>query len=184
MKTLPLCALLLLALTVSSGSWFADDGGTVACPAMPGTAGTFADCTKAKCSWDGQSKLMDCPCVVKDDVASVTSGECMDGTDRVLQSRYPGVASMGICTSATNYWADCLGVQCGPDHDGGTRCACRVTTSKDMPPGQYVIVGVSKDGAPAACASDVYYSSAAPGQVFAASSVLGSGTPAISWVYP
>lgn len=155
------------------------------CPAEPGIGGTFADCTRAKCRWDGETRDMTCTCVVLENTTAVTTGGCRPGTERSLESRYPGVAAIGVCTSATNFWGDCLGVPCGPDADGVTECACRVTTSQNDPPAnQYVIVGTGAEGAAEACSSGVYASSATPSGVFQASSVLGSGSPAISWVYP
>lgn len=141
------------------------------CPAMEGLAGSFADCTQAPCEWKEGGSTMSCACRVKSNVPSTTSGTCQPGTKDALQSRYSLVESMGVCTSATNRWGFCLDIKCSPGVDGGTKCECTTVTSSAYSSNQYVIVG----GNPATCS--VYYSSATPGQVLAATAFLRCKQP-------
>ena len=141
------------------------------CPAMEGLAGSFADCTRAPCVWKEGQSTMSCACRVKSNVASTTSGACQPGTKEALQSRYSLVESMGVCTGATNRWAFCLDIKCSPGVDGRTICECTTVNSAEYSSSQYVIVG----GSPETCSVD--YSSATPGQVFAATAFLRCKQP-------
>lgn len=156
-------------------------------------AESFADCTQAENCAPGDSGIAVCSCVSADS-DSVTTGGCQPAAAGKLQSRYPGVPQMAVCTSATNEWADCLGVACDVDENGTPQCYCKVATSAPLSSEQYVIVGAGWDAAGQVCASDVRNSSATPGQVFDATSVLRRGRsrtadetvtsdPTISWVY-
>lgn len=178
----PLIAMLILA--VASAGWADDSKGIVYCGSGP-----FADCTEAQdCQLDesGKVAVCSCPAAVGD---SVSAGSCEPATKTTLQSRYPGVPAFGVCTSGSNTWADCLGVSCTASDDvGQVQCACTVATSEPLASQQYVIVGVEYSSAGTACADGVYYSSATPGQVFSATTVLRTGRsgltdPTISWVY-
>jgi len=185
-KTLAMALVLLVLLIFAPATGFAGNDNFKLCPAEVGTAGKFADCTEAQCKWNRKSTDMKCRCTVREDVSSLTAASigCQQGSDSALQSRYPGVQQMGVCESATNQWGNCLGVTCGPDDAGETHCLCPATTSEAQSETSYVVVGVSADGAAAACAPDAYYSSATPSSVFSASAHLGSGKPAISWHFP
>jgi hypothetical protein len=147
------------------------------CPAMEGLAGSFADCTQAPCEWKEGMATMSCKCRVKSNVAAVTTGGptggCKPGTKDNLQSRYSLVASMGVCTSATNHWGFCLDIKCGPGVNGFSKCECTVLTSSGYSSNQYVIVG----GNPGSCASNLYFSSATPSQVLAATAFLRCQQP-------
>lgn len=163
------------------------------CPAAEGLAGTFADCTKAPCTWKEGASTMSCKCLAKSNAASTTQapplGEgCKAGTSSNLQSRYSLVDSMGVCTSATNRWGFCLDIKCGPaDSSGYSYCDCTAVTSSGYSSNQYVIV----KGNSGFCAANQYYSSATPSQVFAATAFLrckqpntGVVDPTIVWVAP
>jgi hypothetical protein len=150
------------------------------CPAMEGLAGSFADCTQAPCEWKEGTSTMSCSCRVKSNVASTTSGVCKPGTNETLQSRYSLVDSMGVCTSATNRWGFCLDIKCGPGVNGLTKCDCTTVTSSGFSSSQYVIVG----GNPGSCVSNLYYSSATPSQVFAATAFLRCQQPKTKVVDP
>ncbi|MCH9648651.1 MAG: hypothetical protein K0U98_10455 [Deltaproteobacteria bacterium] len=184
MKVPYLSTILVLALSLAPLSWAAENDPLEVCPAEGGIGGNFADCTEAECSWNRASARMVCKCIARKDVASVTTGTCQEGTHQKLQSRYPGVASLGICKSATNYWGDCLGVDCQVGSDGIPLCACKVANSQQRNATQYVITGVGASGASTACSSQVYYSSATPASVAGGSLFLGVDFPEISWVYP
>ncbi|HTG32493.1 MAG TPA: hypothetical protein VLB76_06140 [Thermoanaerobaculia bacterium] len=150
------------------------------CPAMGGIAGSFADCTQARCEWkEGMSK-MSCSCRVKSNVASTTSEVCKPGTNEALQSRYSLVDSMGVCPSATNRWGFCLDIKCGPGVNGLVKCDCTTVTSPAYLSDQYIIVG----GNPGSCSSDRYYSSATLSQVFAATAFLRCKQPHAKVVDP
>jgi hypothetical protein len=141
------------------------------CPAQEGLAGSFADCTQAPCEWKEGKSTMSCACRVKSNVASTTSGACQPGSKEALQSRYSLVDSMGVCTSATKRWGFCLDIKCSPGVDGWTKCDCTTVTSSEYASNQYIIVG----GNPGTCAVD--YSSATPGQVYAATAFLRCKQP-------
>ena len=186
-------ALALLWLAFAMPIAAADDTITY-CP-----TGTFADCTEARDCRPGQTSTGEdaylCRCPTREG-DSVTTGGCTAATAETAQSRYPGVASMGVCTSVTNEWADCLGVPCQATADSSdVECVCNVARSNEIASTQYVIVGVAEAGAAQVCASDMHNSSATPGQVFDATSVLRSGRaaqpsgpetldPELSWIYP
>lgn len=153
---------------------------------------TYADCTEAAHCTEKSAEIAECKCDVKS-ADSVTTGGCTT-PEGGLQSRYPGVPLMGVCTSETKRWADCLGVDCGPEDHGKSKCQCKIATSPEALSEQFVIVGRPWDQAQQFCTEDLQ-SSATPGQVFQATTVLrqgreeagGSGEvtkdPAISWSY-
>ncbi len=182
MKTAACSTILLITLASAPLAWAAGGGPPTLCPAEKGVAGTFADCTKSQCDWDGTSRVMSCPCVVREDIDSMTTGKCQKGTDQILESRYPGVPGLGICSSATNVWGNCLGVECRRGRGGVPVCACIVTSSEENDAEQYVISGVGPDGAAAACSSDVYYSSATMQNVVVGSQLMDLPFPKILWV--
>lgn len=155
------------------------------CSAREGLAGSFADCTQAPCEWKEGASIMNCSCRVKSNVASTTSGDCKPGTAEALQSRYSLVDSMGVCTSATNLWAFCLDIKCGPGVKGLTQCECTTVISSGYSASQYIIVG----GKPGDCASNRYFSSATLSQVLDATAFLRCKQPdtpvvdpAVVWV--
>ena len=170
-----LLTLTLLGLSFASIAFAADGCSSqfAFCPAREGLDGSFADCTQAPCEWKEGAATMTCSCRVKSNVASVTSGTCQKGTSKGLQSRYSLVEEMGVCTSATNRWGFCLDILCGPGINGLTRCDCTTVTSSKYSSKQYVIVG----GSPGSCASNRYYSSATPSQVFDATAALRCQQP-------
>lgn len=157
---------------------------------------TYADCTQAEnCSPDA-SGIAVCTCKVAFG-DSVTTGGCVSPSEDGLQSRYPGVPQMGACTSESKEWADCLGVSCSAGNEtNDTQCQCKIATSADVDSKQFVIVGVESADAKALCTEGLQ-SSATPGQVFDATSVLRKGRthaeaeievtttidPIISWIY-
>lgn len=150
------------------------------CPAKEGLKGSFADCTQATCDYQEGAPTMTCTCVVRSNVASSTSRDCKAGTEKALQSRYPNVSALGVCTSTTNPWGFCLDVKCDPGVDGKTKCVCTTVTSPDYGSSQYVIVGGSSES----CASDVHVSSATPGQTFSATGFLRCKQPDVEVVDP
>lgn len=187
---------LLLAFAAVSASVGAQE--LVYCPAS-----TFADCTQAKdcqtanagSKQHAKQEIAVCTCqsVTKD---SVTIGKCMPPEeDGKLQSRYPGVPAVGVCTSPSKAWAACLGVDCSPaSAEGETTCKCTVDQASQWDSQQFITTTTQWADAEDTCTVGII-SSATVGQLFQSTVVLRQGRqqassgsetedPVLTWVYP